>query len=572
MAAGCAAGQAPGQVRLFAPDTITTAAHDELTPTFSPDGQRLVFARRLEGGRFTLHESRRVGSGWSAPAAVPFSGEWDDQAPAFSPDGTRLFFQSRRPLDPAAPRPEDAPRDDDLWVVDVAGDGWGTPRPVEPPVRRSPPPDGGEPFEGREMGPSLDRGGTLYYWSHRPGDSQGASDLYRAPATADGWAEPRSLGPPVDTAHYETHPWIAPDGSFLLFSCDGCPDAVGASDVYVSRRSGSGWSAPVNLGPGVNSEAYDFGATLSPDGRRLYVSSNRGRDGGEAGRQDIYVIAVERVPALGFLAAGSGTDGAGADSRGDGAPPGETRVEYLANEGVLISSGDRKVLIDGLFGEGLPDYPVVEPATRDSLERAIGRFGEIDAVLVTHVHRDHFDAHAVARHLAANPRARLVAPAQAVDTLRAKAGEAGLTGDRIRALRLEPGEAVEVEIGGVGIRAVGLVHPPSRNQPVELVGYRIAVGDLAVAHLGDASPTVAELEPLGRVDLLLAPWWVLTGPAGARRAEAVGARRAAAFHLGLRTTAEDVRGRLSGEMAVEVLDRPGSVPGASDPGKSPLLR
>ena len=71
-------------------------------------------------------------------------------------------------------------------------------------------------------------------------------------------------------------------------------------------------------------------------------------------------------------------------------------VEYLANEGVLISSGSSSVLIDGLFGDGLPGYATVPPAVRDSLERALGRFGDIDLVLVTHVHRDHFSAPAVA--------------------------------------------------------------------------------------------------------------------------------------------------------------------------------
>lgn len=232
-------------------------------------------------------------------------------------------------------------------------------------------------------------------------------------------------------------------------------------------------------------------------------------------------------------------------------------VEYLANEGVLVSAADRAVLIDGLFGDGLAEYPVVEPAVRDSLERAVGRFGKIDAVLVTHVHRDHFDAPAVARHLAANPDARLVAPAQALDTLRAKTGGSGAPLERIHVLRLEPGETVRLEIDGIEIRAVGLVHPPSRNDPVELVGYRIDIGGVGIAHVGDASPEPDELAPLGDVDLLLAPWWVLTGPRGAERVGAIGARRSAAFHLARGTAAAEVRDRIDEDTVVDVLDRSG---------------
>lgn len=245
-------------------------------------------------------------------------------------------------------------------------------------------------------------------------------------------------------------------------------------------------------------------------------------------------------------------------------PGSAVTVEYLANAGMLLSAGDRAVLIDGLFGEGLPEYPVARPATRDSLERAIGRFGEIDAVLVTHVHRDHFDARAVALHLAANPGAHLVAPGQAVDTLRAGTERLGELLDRVHAVRLRPGETMRLELDGVHVRAVGLVHPPSRNDPVELVGYRVDLGGVRVAHVGDASPNPDDFEALGEVDLLLAPWWSLRGREGAWRMEASGARRVAAFHLSRKSTAKEIREGIVAGAPVEVLDEAKMLPWIAD--------
>src|SRR5213080_5357221 len=48
----------------------------------------------------------------------------------------------------------------------------------------------------------------------------------------------------------------------------------------------SEWSAPVNLGPAVNSSSNEQNATLARDGLSLYFSSNRP---GGAGNLDIWV-------------------------------------------------------------------------------------------------------------------------------------------------------------------------------------------------------------------------------------------------------------------------------------------
>lgn len=207
-------------------------------------------------------------------------------------------------------------------------------------------------------------------------------------------------------------------------------------------------------------------------------------------------------------------------------------VEFLANEGVILWDGERGVAIDALFGDGLPEYPTVAPATRDSLERSLGRFGGIELVLVTHVHRDHFDAAAVGRHLFANPRARLVAPAQVVDSLTAKVPGAAALQGRIHAMDLPPGATFELDLT---VHALGIAHPPSRNQPVEHATYLVRVGGARVIHLGDSRPGPTDLTPFlehGGPELLLAPWWILEGDEGARLLAVIGANRVAGFHLG----------------------------------------
>lgn len=99
------------------------------------------------------------------------------------------------------------------------------------------------------------------------------------------WTAPVNLGPPVNTTLADVTPAISRDGLSLYFSAGTGP---GNFDIYVSRRASldAAWGPPQNLGMTVNSVDHDVEPVLSIDGHRLYFTSNR--DGGLGG-EDLYV-------------------------------------------------------------------------------------------------------------------------------------------------------------------------------------------------------------------------------------------------------------------------------------------
>jgi len=102
------------------------------------------------------------------------------------------------------------------------------------------------------------------------------------------WSAPVNLGPPVNTPFAEMNPFISKDGLSLYFACFNCPGNVGGSDIWVSQRASVNdvWGTPQNLGPNINTSAGEGGPALSSDGHSLYFVSNRP---GGFGGNDIYV-------------------------------------------------------------------------------------------------------------------------------------------------------------------------------------------------------------------------------------------------------------------------------------------
>jgi outer membrane protein OmpA-like peptidoglycan-associated protein len=129
-------------------------------------------------------------------------------------------------------------------------------------------------------------GKTIYFASDRIG-GHGGLDIYRIDKKADGtWSAPVNLGPDVNTSANEDAPFIHPDQQTLFFTSDG-PRSMGGRDIFKTMLVNGKWTRPENMGYPVNTTANDNYFTLTADGTRGYFSSDR--KGGQ-GAQDIYYI------------------------------------------------------------------------------------------------------------------------------------------------------------------------------------------------------------------------------------------------------------------------------------------
>lgn len=247
---------------IFARGAISTS-DNELNAAFTPDGRTLYFTRKAGDGRFAvILESHLLPNGtWAAPEVASFSGRYADYDPFIAPDGSRLFFISNRPVSGV-----EAKRDYDIWVVERAANGWGAPKNLGVPVNSA----------GDELYPSTTSEGTLYFSSCGRPDSRGRCDLYRARLRQGRYLDPESLGDSVNTPASETDVFVAPDESYIVYAVYGRNDAEGDGDLYGNFRRGDTWSATLHLGGGINTVAREYCPIVSPDGKYLYFTSQRG--------------------------------------------------------------------------------------------------------------------------------------------------------------------------------------------------------------------------------------------------------------------------------------------------------
>ncbi len=166
-------------------------------------------------------------------------------------------------------------------------------------------------------------------------------------------------------------------------------------------------------------------------------------------------------------------------------------VTLIANDGFLLELGGKKVLIDALFDEGYGRFMTPPKDLLARMTEAREQFSDIDLLLVTHDHGDHFNPKHVMAHLRNNPRSHLVAHSQVVARLRQEEGFEQIR-KRIRELKLEPGVHEQVSVGGIDVDALCLAHMPryqngrDLNEGIRNVAFIVRLGGVRFFHLGDA--------------------------------------------------------------------------------------
>lgn len=120
----------------------------------------------------------------------------------------------------------------------------------------------------------------------------GSCDLFMSERTGNRWSAPVNLGPEVNTNAWESQPSVSADGQTLYF-VRGYPTAGGnrEQDIYVAKRNATGeWQGTVKLPYTVNTRDKEESVHIHPDGKTLYFSSN-GHLG--MGGLDIYVTRMQ---------------------------------------------------------------------------------------------------------------------------------------------------------------------------------------------------------------------------------------------------------------------------------------
>jgi L-ascorbate metabolism protein UlaG (beta-lactamase superfamily) len=173
-------------------------------------------------------------------------------------------------------------------------------------------------------------------------------------------------------------------------------------------------------------------------------------------------------------------------------PPGAAEVVYVGNEGFLLVANGRKILIDALFRMEDPELP--PPEVRDAIEDGQPPFDDVDLILATHAHVDHFRALSVAACLRKNPRAVFVGPPQTVQQLRDSVSDLGPLETRVRTIGVPPGESAAMDVSGIRIVVMSSGH--SGMPDVQNYMYLVEWDGFTAFHEGDTS-TRESLAPWG---------------------------------------------------------------------------
>jgi hypothetical protein len=255
------AGPRPNAEAVIEPEMVgegvISTTEDEFGAMPDRDWTVMYFDRSIPAHyHYIMYLSRFENGKWSTPETLPFSGQYRDSDPVISLDGKTLYFVSDRPAKGLEKNRFHA------WAVERTAKGWANLHVLKGPVNE----------KGNTEFISLARNGNLYFTSDRNGAS---FDVYRSRLLDGKYQEAENLGPAINDGRYTIEAFVSPDETYILlgsFAVDG----FGSADLFISYNKNGAWSKPVNLGQVINTRARDYSPRISPDGKYLVFSSEKG--------------------------------------------------------------------------------------------------------------------------------------------------------------------------------------------------------------------------------------------------------------------------------------------------------
>lgn len=235
---------------VFAPGIFSLPDRLESNIAFTADGKECYFGViEVKDNKASnrIFYTKYLNNKWSEQTEAPFSINKNIGDPVFSANGKRLYFN----------------KEGDIWMLQTTSEGWGNPQALPSPINST----------SWESAYTETADGLALVSSKRPGGF-GGLDIWRIKHGSDKSLQAENLGPNMNSSSFDVSPFIAPDGSWLIFGSERNGN-LGEAHLYICFNKGNGeWTAPINMnscGAKVNNEtAHHSGASLSPDGKFLF--------------------------------------------------------------------------------------------------------------------------------------------------------------------------------------------------------------------------------------------------------------------------------------------------------------
>ncbi|HEX6224525.1 MAG TPA: OmpA family protein [Chryseolinea sp.] len=135
-------------------------------------------------------------------------------------------------------------------------------------------------------------GSTLIFTSNRTDDPAKAKananfeDIFVSYKEGTKWSVPKPISKNINIKYNDAAASLSPDGKTLFLYYE-----EGEGDIYTSTRNGDEWSEAKPLNKNINTALFwETCASVSPDGKKLFFASNRP---GGIGELDIYVSQLD---------------------------------------------------------------------------------------------------------------------------------------------------------------------------------------------------------------------------------------------------------------------------------------
>ncbi|WP_347922928.1 MBL fold metallo-hydrolase [Pontimicrobium sp. SW4] len=194
----------------------------------------------------------------------------------------------------------------------------------------------------------------------------------------------------------------------------------------------------------------------------------------------------------------------------------KVKIQYLANEGVLVKYENTEILIDAIFDKEFDYLDVLPDNQLEKLKKAEAPYSNVDIVLSTHLHGDHFNAQLVGHHLKYNTKARFLGPNETANQLKENFDAFQTISSQVTSETPNFFESKTLTLNNVKIKVLRFEHAgDSPWKEAENVAYLITIGGKKILHLGDSNVEIKRLKAFNlgneNIDVVILPYWLL-GP------------------------------------------------------------